>query len=351
MIYYTNIKYHSNCRNGGVDMALNSNEVISILRRNGLKQDIYKLIQYSDEIKEYSLSIGNILNRSTIIQILSNLKEENKIPKRTSNSNFIRYMTDILEMFEEVIIFDEKRGSTLTRYVATYTSVSPYEIALSLLSKSFLSHYSSLYVNDLTLNNPKDIYINKEQSKKPEMKKHNISQNRVDYAFSKKMRATTMIYNFKYHEEFYRVHVLNSKNTNNTGIISKKPINFSEKIRVTNLDRTLIDIVVRPQYSGGVKEILEAYVRAKSNININKIVTYLEKFNYLYPYYKSILFFLDYANYDIAYSQVIEGEFESKMNTEVNFYLDYQITNKILNKKIGVYYPPFLDNFKKSNDD
>ncbi|WP_240310794.1 hypothetical protein [Brochothrix thermosphacta] len=147
-------------------MALNSNEVISILRRNGLKQDIYKLIQYSDEIKEYSLSIGNILNRSTIIQILSNLKEENKIPKRTSNSNFIRYMTDILEMFEEVIIFDEKRGSTLTRYVATYTSVSPYEIALSLLSKSFLSHYSSLYVNDLTLNNPKDIYINKEQSKK-----------------------------------------------------------------------------------------------------------------------------------------------------------------------------------------
>lgn len=54
MIYYTNIKYHSNCRNGGVDMALNSNEVISILRRNGLKQDIYKLIQYSDEIKEYS---------------------------------------------------------------------------------------------------------------------------------------------------------------------------------------------------------------------------------------------------------------------------------------------------------
>lgn len=315
-----------------------------MLKEKKIKKDTYKLIKYSDEIKGKSISLGNVLNRSSIIQILSELKEEEKIPKETSNYNFIKYMVNILDMFDEVVIFDERKGSTVTRYVAKYITVSPYEIALSLLSKSFLSHYSALYVHDITINNPKDIYINKEQSKKPNKKEHKqITQGRIDYAFSKKMRATTLVYNFQYKGEFFRVHMLNSKHTQNTGVSVKRPINFSKKIRVTNLERTLIDVVVRPQYSGGVKEILDSYIRAKKHLNLDKLIEYLNKFDYSYPYFKSILFFLKYANYNQKILDDFHKKYDKDLNNSVNFYLDYQIVRKKLDNDIGIYYPAFLN--------
>lgn len=325
-------------------MVLSLTDIETVLVENGLKKDIYRLIKYSDEVKTKAIEEGNILNRSTIIKILRGLKEEDKIVERTSNSNFVKYLVNILHMFEEITIFDEKRGTTLTRYVATYTPVSAYEIALSLLSKSFLSHYSSLYINDLTINDPKDIYINKEQSKKsPAHHPGNITQGRVDYAFSKKMRTTTMNYNFQYHEKFYRVHVLNSKNTNNTGVVRKQPLAFSKKVPTTNLERTLIDIVVRPKYSGGVKEISDAYLRAKEYIDIDKLVQYLKKFNYAYPYYKAVLFFLESADYDSTSLDRFKKNFLADATDDITFYLDYQIIEKRLNKQIGIYYPSFLD--------
>ena len=125
-------------------MVLSTHEVNLMLEDKKIKKDTYKLIKYSDEVKEKAINLGNILNRSSIIKILSELREEEKIPDGTSNYNFIKYMVDILDMFDEVVIFDERKGSTVTRYVAKYIAVSPYEIALSLLSKSFLSHYSAI---------------------------------------------------------------------------------------------------------------------------------------------------------------------------------------------------------------
>lgn len=335
-------------------MALTKMEIEKILESNGLKKDIYHLIKYSDEIKELAIKNGNILNRTNIINILNKLRSENKIIQSTSISNFLRYAVDILGLFEEITIFDERKGETLFRYIATYTKVSPYEIALSLLSKSFLTHYSALYINDLTINNPKDIYINKEQSKKYINSSKNIkqiTQGRVDYAFSKKMRSTSTIYNFNYHKEFYRVHVLNSKNTQNTGVISVKPIGFSKQIEVTNVERTLIDVVVRPKYSGGVKEILESYIRTEGKVNIDKLLDYLDKFDYAYPYHKSILFFLKYAKYDEKDIAKIILRYNDDPRNKIKFYVDYQIVNRKLDEKTGVYYPKILDVYKNETLD
>lgn len=335
-------------------MTLTKMEIEKILESNGLKKDIYHLIKYSDEIKELAIKNGNILNRTTIINILNKLRSEDKIIQSTSISNFLRYAVDILGLFEEITIFDERKGETLSRYIATYTKVSPYEIALSLLSKSFLTHYSALYINDLTINNPKDIYINKEQSKKYINSSKNIkqiTQGRVDYAFSKKMRSTSTIYNFNYHKEFYRVHVLNSKNTQNTGVISVKPIGFSKQIEVTNVERTLIDVVVRPKYSGGVKEILESYIRTEGKVNIDKLLDYLDKFDYAYPYHKSILFFLKYAKYDEKDIAKIILRYNDDPRNKIKFYVDYQIVNRKLDEETGVYYPKILDVYKNEKLD
>src|SRR5699024_6037270 len=231
--------------------------------------------------------------------------------------------------------------------ISTYIEVSPYEIALSLLSNSFLSHYSALYVHDLTINNPKDIYINREQSKKPVNKENaKLTQRKVDYAFSKEMRRTTDIYTFVYQGTHYTVHVLNSKHTNKTGIIREKPVGFSKNIQVTNLERTLLDATIRPRYSGGSLEVLEAYYAAKQVVSIQKIADYLKKFDYIYAYEKSVLFYLKNTNYAKDDCAVLEDLLDKSPHKEINFYLDYQLTQKKEDKTIGIFYPSAIDEIK-----
>ncbi|MGS4180402.1 hypothetical protein ACEUUV_11900, partial [Staphylococcus pseudintermedius] len=238
-----------------------------------------------------------------------------------------------------------KKGEKIERYIPTHIIVSPYEIALSLLSRSFLSHYSGLYVHDLTLNNPKDIYINKEQSKKPrDSNNAKLTQGKVNYAFSKPMRKTKSIYNFNYKNTLYRVHVLNTKNTDNTGVIKKKPIGFSKSISVTNIERTLLDSTTRPQYSGGPQEVATAYQNARKIVKINLLKQYLDKFNYIYPYQKSILFYLKAADYSQKSLDVFEWVIKRSADKDILFYLDYQILHKSLDEEIGIYYPQELKN-------
>ena len=324
-------------------MPISDKEIDVILKKNNLRKDTYKLIENRDVIQQLAMDSGNILNRTTIIKLLHVLKEKYGVPERTSISIFKRFTVNVMGIFEAVPIFFEKEGERIERYVATYTSVSPYEIALSLLSQSFLSHYSASYVHDLTLNNPKDIYINKEQSKKPRNTKNaQLTQGKVNYAFSKPMRKTKSIYNFNYKNSFYRVHVLNTKNTNNTGVIKKKPIGFSKSISVTNIERTLLDITTRPQYSGGTQEVISAYQNACEAADVSLLKQYLEKFNYIYPYQKSILFYLKSTNYPQKSVGIFHKMNAESPNRDILFYLDYQIIRKSLDEAIGVYYPEEL---------
>lgn len=325
-------------------MARSKEEISSILSDLNLKRDTYNLIKYSDEVVEVAKTkYGNILNRTSIIEIIREFKENNKFKYTLSFSKFIDIIVYSLKIFKPINIINEYNGTTVVRYIANYTYISPYEIALSLLSRSFLSHYSALYVNDLTLNKPKDIYINKEQSKKYKGDSPMISQSRIDYAFSKKMRRTNMTYSFNYDNIYYKVHVLNSKNTNNTGIITKNVLGFSSPIRTTNIERTLVDVVVRPGYSGGTTEILEAFILAKNISDESKIWDYLKKFDYSYPYYKSIAFYMKYTGYD--YKEVLKKRYGSDYRNDLIFYLDYQMINTHIEKEIGIYFPKILQSF------
>lgn len=326
---------------------INLETVNKLLNENNLKRDTYKLIVNMDTIKELGIKHGNILNRTSLINMLKTLKEKYHVPERTSISLLGHYLQNVLQLFTEIEIYSEKKGEKVTRYISTYTEVSPYEIALSLLSNSFLSHYSALYVHDLTINNPKDIYINREQSKKPVNKDNaKLTQRKVDYAFSKDMRRTTDIYNFVYQGTHYTVHVLNSKHTNKTGIIREKPVGFSKTIQVTNVERTLLDATIRPRYSGGSLEVLEAYHTAKPFISIQKIADYLKKFDYIYPYEKSILFYLQNSNYSKNEIAIFKDIVDRSPNKSINFYLDYQLTQKREDKQIGIFYPSAIDDIK-----
>jgi len=312
-----------------------------------LKTDRHSVLKNSELIKSLGIEYGNVLNRSSLIKMLKELKEMSSVSEMLSLNKFVYYLTDYFDYFEEVSV-TSVHGKVIKRYVSTYNPVSPYEIALSIYSNAFLSHYSAIFAHDLTLNNPKTIYINREQTKKPVNKENaQLTQRKVDYAFNKEMRRSNNIYKFKYNNESFEVIALNGKNTNNLGINNIKIINFSKKVRVTNIERSLIDITVRPQYSGGVIEVLEAFYRAKDVANTERVLNYLEKIDYIYPYQKSIMFYMIRSGYPA--SDVNKFKNLNIDTDSINFYLDYQIIGKTLDSDLGIFYPKELDNLNIEN--
>jgi len=130
-----------------------------------------------------------------------------------------------------------------------------------------------------------------------------------------------------------RICILNGMYTGQLGVISFQGPE-GEKLRVTDLERTLIDIVVRPGYAGDVFEVLKAYTLAKEHISVNKLVATLKKLDYIYPYHQAIGFYLERAGYKKSLIELTQN-FEIKYN----FYLTHRMRDMDYSPKWRLYFP------------
>lgn len=292
-------------------------------------------------LKEEAYLKGNILNRSSLMDILSKYRKEIlKDEVDLSLTSFRNLLVIKLKLFIELKILHKDK--VVKRLVPTYTDVSPLEIALSLATKkAHLSHLSALYVNGLTNLTPKSIYINEEQTpKKTDTKNSILTQKKIDLAFSRPVRATTNKASFIYKNISYSVTILNGKYTNYAGVKTYENEMFSKRIRASSAERALIESVVRPSYSGGVKQTLDSFERALNiPISINKLKTLLKKFNYIYPYNQAIYFYMIHSYYP---QDMIDKFTTINKISDLKFYLDHQLINLKLDKQAMVYYPDDL---------
>jgi hypothetical protein len=175
------------------------------------------------------------------------------------------------------------------------------------------------------------IYVTNEQSAKPK-KEIFLSQDNIDVAFRKQQRESSNVW---LGVNDFKIIMLDGKSSNNLGVLSDIDSNPGEHIRYTDLERTLIDITVRPNYSGGVYEVLEAYKRAKDRVSINKMAAILKRLDYTYPYHQAIGFYLDKSKvYSEKQIDILRKE---KMNFK--FYLTYGMTDLEYCDKWKIYYP------------
>ena len=125
-----------------------------------------------------------------------------------------------------------------------------------------------MFINELIDNEPHSIYVNFEQTRK-KFRDKGLVQGSIDMAFRNKVRKSNTIatYNDK------KINLLNGMYTNKLGVI-KRIINENESVDVTDMERTLIDITVRPVYAGGTMEVLKAFIRAAETVSISKLVNY-----------------------------------------------------------------------------
>lgn len=278
------------------------------------KNDIFKLFEESQQ-KHFSL------------KELKEIKEENRIFWRlgnTSNSKFIDFLIEKGELKKAVFEFPDRN---IYRY--TWGESSLYELVLSIMPDGYFSHYTAMYFHNLTKQIPKTIYLNQEQTPKPKPE-GGLEQRRIDFAFKMKTRISKRTANYNN----YKICLLNGKNTGNTGVIELKAPDESN-VKATNIERTLIDIAVRPEYSGGPFEVLRAYKNAAESASINKLSAMLKKIDYIYPYHQVIGFYLDKSG---AYrdSQI---ELLRKQEMVYNFYLMHKMEKPKYSNKWKLFYP------------
>ena len=267
----------------------------------------------------------NVFAFTDLSNILRHNRDKWRLAAVTRKNDLIEFLVK-KEMLKEIDILLFNR--TTKRYI--FKNATNYEIALSIRKDSFLSHYSAMFIHGLTDNIVKNIYTNLEQSRKPS-RINILTQERIDTAYSRPMRVTRNIAKISQID----VYLLNGKNLNRLEVVEYSYNNVI--LPITSIERTLIDIAIRPNYSGGVNEVLNAYIMAKGKFSVNRLASTLKKMNYLYPYHQVIGFYLEKAGYKKELIELLE-----KIPLKYKFYLTYQIKNKDYSKKWNLYFPKGL---------
>jgi predicted transcriptional regulator of viral defense system len=249
-----------------------------------------------------------------------------RLTETIATEDFIKYLMEVTAL-NKISLKVPNYNKTITRY-SWGNKPSIYEIALSIKPDSYFSHYTAMFLHSLTQQIPKIIYLNTEQSKKPSPPR-TLEQSRIDLAFKGKDKTSQYIF----HYEDWKICCVSGKNTDNLGV-EELQISEREKVPVTNIERTLIDISVRPVYAGGIYEVLNAFKAGKGKFSVNKLLSMLKKIDYIYPYHQVIGFYMERAGYSNSQLHLAR-----KIEMEYDFYLDYNMKDPNYSKEWRLYFP------------
>jgi hypothetical protein len=264
---------------------------------------------------------------SELEDILETHRPEWKLAITMSSTKFVNFLIDeeILQVAQLDFLY-----KPVIRYYSKQFNI--FNLLESSKPKAFFSHKTALKIHGLSDNIEKEIFLNEEQAKKSDHSSE-ISQGNIDTAFKRPQRKTTNIFEFN----GYKITLVNGMNTNNLGVVEMMYEGF--KVRTTDIPRTLIDIVVRPNYSGSEEDILNVYKKASNEFSIFQLADYLKKINYVYPYHQCIGFYMEASG---AYSDVSTKLFLD-IGIKYDFYLSHNISSPKFCKKWGIYYPSEID--------
>ncbi len=262
---------------------------------------------------------NNIFSRNKIKEILNN-----DIGYFKNINRFIKYLLENTSMEEIRLNFPSR---PIIRY--SWKEIDLMEILLKLKPLSYYSHSSALNLNNL-LDSETNVILNFEQPEK-EMGDYELIQENIDRVFKGKSRVTKNV--TKYKNKI--ICLVNGKFTNKLGVINKKHKGYN--LEYTGIERTLVDIVVRPQYSGGIQNIQKAFVNASGQFSVDKLITILKKIGHKYPYHQAIGYFMQKSN------KYKEEELMKIKDLGINyvFYLEYghKQCNLEFSKDWRIFFP------------
>ncbi len=234
-------------------------------------------------------SLRRVFTRDALGDILARNRSTWDIPDYVLTDKFIEFLVANAKLSVAPVISENYRS--VTRYV--WGKASPFAVAVSLRPNAYLSHGSAVFLHGLTNQIPRIIYTYEE--------------------------STIILLSGKYTERLE---------------VGPLPVDTGEEVDVTRIERTLVDIAVRPDYAGGIYQVLEAYRTAKDRISVNTLIAILKKLDYVYPYHQSIGFYMDRAGYDESRTKRLLA-----LGTSLDFYLTYGIKDRKYDRKWRLFFP------------
>lgn len=290
---------------------------------------IAKIVLAKTKIEKFLDATGkHVFSQATLNGILTKKAKQWDLSSGMNTTKFISFLIDNSHL-KEVII------AGLIRYLwrSDETENIVYEIALSLKPRSYLSHYTAMFFHNMTEQVPKTIYVTYDRGGGAPARKSSLSQESIDIAFQKPERITRSVYDY----EGNTIVLIESSRAGHIGVNS---FQFEDgmTLPMTNVERTLMDITVRPAYAGGILAVVGAYQQMVKTVQVVKLRAYLKQMGYTYPYEQAIGFCLEYAGAMEKQLKIID----ELCKKEYRFYLARKMSSPKFSERWQMYYPESL---------
>lgn len=271
------------------------------------------------DIVETFEKLPKVLRRDDIAAAFRQNREFWRLAQRTTLHEFIAFLLKSTPLKEIRFPFPQREVVGFS-----WGGVPAMQVLQALVPNSYYSHYTAVQIHGLTEQLPKTIYLTQERVETPAASSAHselVSQEAIDESFQRPPRVS--------HNEIVRDDLrfvlLSGAYHGQLGVTVSEYGRFvglgqSIPLRHTNLERTLIDITVRPFYSGGVFEVAKAFENAKDRVSVNTMAAMLRRMHFGYPYHQAIGLYLERAGYKETVVDIFR-----KMPMDRDFYLTHQI--------------------------
>jgi predicted transcriptional regulator of viral defense system len=269
-----------------------------------------------------------VLKTKEIATILTQQREFWRLAQRTTTADFLQFLEDHAQL--RVVDFKFPQRPTKC-YV--WGAVPLLKILAHLKGGIQFSHYTAMRMHGLTEQVPTTIYLTDERTT-PDFSTHPVlDSSQIASAFMGAARTSNNWVELMGR----RIYLLNGANTDHLGVVTQEVSDGEDgtmAAQVTGLERTLIDIAVRPFYAGGIFEVAKAYELAKGNVSINKLTAMLRNLKFTYPFHQAIGYYLERAGYKSTQIDLLRS-----IPMETDFYLTHGMGETTFIKDWRLFVP------------
>ncbi|NPC57828.1 hypothetical protein [Caenimonas soli] len=245
-------------------------------------------IAKADIVRHFDALPRHVFSTKDIQDILTEQRGSWRLAKNTAIDQFVEFLAKHSKLRVYDFPFPQR-----TAWCYGWGDVPLLAVLMGLKKDLHFSHHTAMQLHGLAGSRPEAIYLTEERIT-GSMTAGPFTQEAIDGAFRKPARTSN---NWVAHEGL-QVYLLNGAATGHLGVETTTIPGASgpeAQVRATNLERTLIDITVKPEYAGGPLKVARAYELAKDRLSIDKLLTTLDRLGFAYPYHQAIGLYLQRA--------------------------------------------------------